>query len=123
MDLRHTQHQRTAENIAQQDTPGYKARRMDFQDALRQAAAGNGGSMAPKATHPGHMGVGAGSNRYDSVQATESMVTKGAKNDGNTVAPEEEMAKLAENTLLYDTASQIIAAKYRGLRGIIREGR
>ncbi|MBI5136136.1 MAG: flagellar basal body rod protein FlgB [Nitrospirae bacterium] len=122
LDLRHAAHERTAENIAHQDTPGFKARHLEFQDALRQAAQG-GDPLRPVATRPGHIGQGAGENSFQAVVGTEQVIRHGAKTDGNTVSPEEEMSRLAENTLMYDTASQILANKYRNLRGIIHEGR
>lgn len=121
LDLRHAAHARLAENVAHQDTPGFKARHLEFQDALRQAAGA--GQMAPAATRSGHMGAHAATNRFEAVNGTENVIRTGANSDGNTVSPEEEMARMAENTLIYDTASQILANKYRGLRGMIREGR
>ncbi len=116
LDLRQRAHERIAENIANQDTPGYKARRLEFEGALRKAA-GAGDTLRPTGS-----GM-APANRFAQVTGTETVITDGANSDGNTVNAEEEMSLLSENALMYDLASQILANKYRGLRNVIREGR
>lgn len=120
LDLRNAAHERIASNLAHQDTPGYKARRLDFEQALK--AAVGGGGLRPAVTQPGHIG-GTGADAVSRVRGTEHVERSGAKADGNTVSPDAEMAHLAENALMFDAAAQIITAKYRGLKGVIREGR
>lgn len=121
LDLRGAAQERIAQNIAHQDTPGYKARRLEFQEALK-GALGADGSLRPAATRPGHIG-GRGPDAIARVQGTERVIREGAGPDGNTVAPEEEMARLAENAVMFDAAAQIIGDKYRSLKHVIREGR
>ncbi len=121
LDLRARAQERIADNLANQDTPGYKARRLDFQDALR-GALGREGTLRPAATRPGHFGA-TGSDAIRHVKGTEEVVRDGGGPDGNTVAPEEEMARMAENSVMFDAAAQIIGAKYRSLKYVIREGR
>jgi len=121
LDLRQTTHERVAENIAHQDTPGYKARRLEFEGALRKAA-GSGNTLHMKTTQKGHIGQGDG-GRFGQVNGTETRVAHGPKSNGNTVNTEEEMATLSQNTLMYNVTSQILANKYRGMRSMIHEGR
>jgi flagellar basal-body rod protein FlgB len=121
LDLRHAAQERISSNVANQDTPGYKARRLEF-DAALKAAVGQGGRLAPAVTEPGHIG-GTGADAIRNVQGTERVVTEGAGLDGNTVSADEEMARMAQNALMFDAASQLIGAKYRGLKSVIREGR
>lgn len=121
LDLRAQAQGAIAENLANQDTPGYEARRVEFQDALK-GALGAEGTLRPAATQPGHFGA-AGPDAIRRVRGTESVVQGGAGPDGNTVAPEEEMARMAENSVMFDAAAQIIASKYRDLKYVIREGR
>ncbi len=116
LDLRQRAHERIVENIAHQDTPGYKARRLEFEGALRKAA---GAGNAIKPTGSGLAPV----DKFAQVTGTETVITDGAKSNGNTVNAEQEMSLLSENALMYDLASQILANKYRGLRNVIREGR
>jgi flagellar basal-body rod protein FlgB len=42
--------------------------------------------------------------------------------DGNTVDLDRTMGKLAENTLMYRTAAQIIKKKFQGLKSAIQGG-
>lgn len=121
LDLRHGAQARISENLAHQDTPGYKARRIEFRDALK-GALGREGGMGQAATRPGHMGA-SGASEIARVKGTEHVLRHGGGPDGNTVAPEEEMARLAENALMFEAAAQIIGGKYRALKSVIREGR
>lgn len=121
LDLRHAAHERLAENIAHQDTPGYKARHLEF-DAALKAAVGGTERLAPAVTEPGHIGA-TGADAMARVQGTERVERQGGGPDGNTVSPEDEMAALAQNALMFDAATRLIGAKYRGLQSVIREGR
>jgi len=121
LDLRHAAQERIASNVANQDTPGYKARRLEF-DAALKAAVGQEGRLAPAVTRPGHIG-GTGTDAIRAVHGTERVKRDGGGLDGNTVSPDEEMARMAQNALMFDAASQLIGAKYRGLKSVIREGR
>jgi flagellar basal-body rod protein FlgB len=120
LDLRARSQEAISDNLANQDTPGYKARRVEFQDALK-GALGAEGTLRPAATRPGHFGA-TGTDAIRRVKGTDSVVRDGAGPDGNTVTPEEEMARMAENSVLFDAAAQIIASKYRELKFVIREG-
>ena len=42
--------------------------------------------------------------------------------DGNSVDMEREMAKLGENQIMYQVMAQLISARFRGLRNVIKEG-
>ena len=121
LDLRAGAQERIAGNLAHQDTPGYKARRLEFQEALKGALDGDG-ALKAAATRPGHIG-GTGAEKIARVQGTETVTRGGTGPDGNTVQPEEEMARMAENAVMFDAAAQIIGGKYRALKFVIREGR
>ena len=43
--------------------------------------------------------------------------------DGNTVDLDREMAKIAENQLMYNATLRMLAHKFRGLKSAIAEGR
>jgi len=121
LDLRARAQERIAANLANQDTPGYQARRIEFQDALK-GALGAENTLRPAATRPGHFGA-TGADAIGKVHGTEKVIRDGAGPDGNTVTPEEEMARMAENAVMFDAAAQIIGSKYRSLKYVIREGR
>ncbi len=88
-------------NIANADTPGYRARDIDFQGELDKALAG--GSLK------GGMVI------------YEPMTTL-PNRDGNTVNIDVEMAKVAENSLIYNAATQLLTMKVRMLKSVLRGG-
>jgi flagellar basal-body rod protein FlgB len=105
-------------NIANADTPGYKSKAVEFENALRDAL-GVGDSIAPQQTDPKHK-----IHRtidpvepeiYDDPNGVESL-------DGNTVDRAAEMAKLAENQLLYDSSVEMLKKKLGMLKYAISEG-
>lgn len=110
----------TSANIANAETPGYKAQKVDFEDALT-AAIDRDGTAKMNADDPEHFVVGQGSvsrlkaDVYDNPDVNTT-------NDKNTVDLEKEMANLAENTILYKAAIQMINKKLAGLRYAITEG-
>lgn len=107
-------------NIANAETPGYKAKKMDFEKALSRAVDIHGlGRMHTE--HEDHFPVNGNSIanvRADVYENPDVTVT----NDGNTVDLEREMAELAENTILYKAAIQLINKKLAGLAYAATEG-
>ena len=45
------------------------------------------------------------------------------RGDGNTVDLDKTMGDMAENTLLFKTAAQIISKKFQGLKEVIKGGK
>lgn len=93
--LRAQRTQLIAENLANADTPDYKARDIDFKAALQQATAG----MAPLAkTHPDDMEPAG----YAGGQAKVLYrVPYSPSLDGNTVETQVEQAQFAQNSVQY----------------------
>jgi flagellar basal-body rod protein FlgB len=96
----HQERQRVlAENVANADTPNYRARDVappDFTRALE------GSSLTLATTDPAHIGGGNGSRFAD---ATETHFETRPR--GNTVTHEEEMLKLAGNQMDYDAVAAL----------------
>lgn len=108
-------------NIANAETPGYKAKKLEFEGALSRALDTDGlGKM--HTSHGDHASVGKGSisnlraDVYDNPDVNMS-------NDGNTVDLEREMSALAENTILYKAALELINKKLGALKYAVTEGR
>jgi flagellar basal-body rod protein FlgB len=120
LDLRAARQQVIASNIANEETPGYRAKELRFQDALA-AASQQAGHLSVRVTHEGHQNsLGFGTPvRGQIVDAPSGDLPL----DANSVNLEMEMAKLSDNALQYNTAAQIIAREFRGLLSAIREGR
>ena len=91
-------------NIANMETPGYKAK-----DVMKKAVTQQG-ELAQ--TNNKHIAASAGS----SVKAGKIV-------QGNSpVDIDEEMLKLSENQLMYQITTRIISKKFEGLKYIIDEG-
>ncbi|MGE0631714.1 MAG: flagellar basal body rod protein FlgB [Pseudobdellovibrionaceae bacterium] len=119
--LRQVRHNVTSANIANAETPGYHARKVDFEDALSRALDLEGFGKS-STTHEDHMSVGGGSLSKVAPDVYEN--PEGAvNNDGNTVDMEKEMANLAENTIMYKAALALINKKLASIRYAATEGR
>jgi len=124
MRLRAMRHEFLAANIANADTPGYRARDLDFSAALRALAAPE--TMPDRAGESGIQLIG--SRPFDLPQGTvdESLIRiqeAEGKLDGNSVDVDRQMATLVENSLSYETSIALLARTLAGLRYAIGEGR
>jgi flagellar basal-body rod protein FlgB len=103
--LRAYRQQVLAGNIANADTPHYKARDFDFAAALQQAVAGRGeGSLTLARTHAGHL---PGSGGEDSPRLLYRTPVQDSA-DGNTVEMDVERAQFADNALRYEAGLAFI---------------
>ena len=106
-------------NIAHADTPGYKGHDLRFSDELKKAV-GAGGTIPLKKTNERHLPVGM--SRLKEMKGRVVPYGDAANRlDGNTVSIDKEMAKLAENSLYYNTAAQIISKKLGSIKNTITE--
>jgi flagellar basal-body rod protein FlgB len=108
-----------AANMANADTPGYKARDLDFKSALMAsgAASSAAGSHLPmtqvattsSAKHIAldHMGSGSARSLYR-VPLAPSL-------DGNTVDAQVEQANFAQNAIRYQASLNFVSGKFRSL--------
>lgn len=120
INFRSLRHNLTSANIANAETPGYKAKVMDFEEALARAVDLDG-NLQQSATAPEHFAIGPGAisrARADVYDNPEGNVS----NDQNTVDLEKEIATLQENSILYKAALQLINKKLGALRYAATEG-
>jgi flagellar basal-body rod protein FlgB len=103
MDLLSARQKLVASNIANADTPGYKAQDIDFQFEFVSAMEAAG---APR-TRP-------------NVFEVSGLVTR---NDGNNVSMDREARLVSENALRFNLASSLYKAQLRALRTAIQEGK
>ncbi len=104
-----------ADNIANMDTPGYKARDVDFNMAMREA----GGELRLTATRTGHLGLANGANHTTPLYRQPDQPSL----DGNTVDPQREYAAVGETSVRYQATLTFLSARFRGLRDAITGGR
>lgn len=111
--MRQLRHSVTASNIANAETPGYHAKKVDFEAALGRAIDIDG-LRGMSTSNAEHIAVGGASAavRPDVYENPEGAIN----NDGNTVDIEKEMSALAENAILLKTALQLINKKIAALK-------
>ncbi len=121
LDLRAAWHQVIASNIANEETPGYRAKELPFREALAAAARGElAGRLL--VTHSRHLRPGEGGASPGAVRLADA--SAGATGlDANTVNLEVEMAKLTDNAMQYNAAAAIVAMRFQQLLAVIREAR
>jgi flagellar basal-body rod protein FlgB len=120
INFRSLRHNVTASNLANAETPGYKAKVMDFEDALARANYLEGNKAANKAG-PDEIAMGTSAispSKADIYDNPDGAVN----NDGNTVDLEKEMATMQENSILYKAALQLINKKLGALRYAATDG-
>ncbi len=101
-----------ASNLANADTPGYRARDIDFKSALA-AAGGDGTTVHMTATRPGH--IGAASVNGTVTPELKYRTPLAPSLDGNTVDVQLEQAAFAENTVRYQATLSFLSGKFRSL--------
>lgn len=125
LDISSARHMAISRNVANANTPGYKAADVDFGETLRQSmtSLGTSCSVGVKATRRGHFGSASQAGQSWPVVMSSDPAGLSMRVDGNSVDIDLEMAKIAENVILYNTVSHILASKFGMLRYVISEGR
>jgi len=124
LDIRSARHAVITTNIANQDTPAYKAKALDFKQALSELTQEDPASaIRLKRTDSAHLASPVPHPRSLDERITLSTSEHSKRLDGNTVNSEKEMTRLAENTFMYRATAQLIASKFRGIKRVINEGR
>ena len=122
LDLRSGRQRVIASNLANEETPGYRASELTFMDQLQSAHKGRLPIVlaATQSRHfglQGPQGVQAVTGKLNEVPAGDLPL------DANSVNLELEMAKLSENVMQYNAAATILMKRFNGLLSAIREGR
>ena len=103
-------------NIANADTPNYKARDLDFGDALKSARTGNIDMQRTSARHMKSMHATEHGGKLMYRNPTQPTL------DGNTVESDVEQAAFAENAVQYRASLAFLDGKIRTLRYAIKGG-
>ena len=115
MHLQTRRAQLLSQNLANSDTPGYKAKDIDFKSALNSFK--NGEMKAPlNATSSGHI------QPKGYFMGVESMYRQPMQPslDGNTVEPHVEMSEFTENSMRYLMTLRIMSGRINGMLSAIR---
>ncbi|ULA63159.1 MAG: Flagellar basal body rod protein FlgB [Nitrospira sp.] len=121
MDLRNARQRVIASNLANEETPGYRASDLQFEQQLQAAHKGRF-PLTMAVTQGQHIGLrGQG---YQTVTGTLTEVPAGdLPLDANSVNLELEMAKSSDNAGQYSASATITAQRFRQLLSAIRDAR
>lgn len=128
LSLRAQRQQVLSSNIANADTPNYKARDFDFSQALQQAVQAkqdNGvaaGDLARTAAAHFPAGSASGSSIQTVAGSTPLMYRTEAQGsvDGNTVDMDAERNAFADNALRYEAGVTLISGQIKNLLAVIQ---
>ena len=114
-----------ANNIANVETPNYKAVDVTFEESLRRAMVPDAASVPMMQTDPNHLNRAG--ERARQLEALDHRVYRrndtSMRKDGNNVDVENEMVLLAETALRYQTMSTLASKKLALLRMVVQESR
>jgi len=109
-------HTLIASNVSNLDTPGFRAKDIDFKTAMARALE-SGPELNLARTSPKHIDLG-----MDAAHRIEPIEEEGEYDGINWVNIDNEMRKLTENKLMYRTAVEVLLRKIAILKEVIREG-
>jgi flagellar basal-body rod protein FlgB len=124
LQVRQQRNEVLATNIANADTPGYKAQDIDFKAVLSQsAAAGNQSQLAMRTTSSGHIQAASGVSAETLPTDLKYRVPSQPSEDGNTVDMNIEQAEFADNAMRYQATLSFLGSRFSGLKSILQGGR
>jgi flagellar basal-body rod protein FlgB len=121
LNLRAWRQELLASNIANADTPNYKARDVDFKSALEGALGkqglGRAGALELSRTATGHLSA-AGGNRFGAATMYRKEMQSSV--DGNTVSMDVERAAFAENAIQMEAMLTFINGRFKTMTSAIQ---
>jgi len=106
--LRTFNHKILSDNIAHSENPNHTPREFSFQEVLQGTMRDHSPTFL-RTTHPLHL-----------LGDTQGVIEATPSAEG--VQLDQEMAKLAENNLMFQAEVQAILKKFEGLKAVIQEG-
>lgn len=122
LSLRGQRQQLLASNIANADTPNYKARDIDFTKALKTAMAGSGPAAPLASTSAAHITRVQGDVAAAAAAGGPLLYRTTAQGnvDGNTVDMDVERNQFADNAIRYEASLTAISSQIKGLLTVIQ---
>ena len=121
MDLRSIKHNLIVSNIANADTPNFKAFDMIVEEELgKEYGSPKGVSLT--VSNQNHI-KGNNESHYSASSEIHESSGNTRRGDGNTVEIDKEMTKLMENNLIYNSLAHVISKKFTGLKTVIQSNR
>lgn len=105
-----------ANNVANADTPNYKARDINFEQAMQSVGEK---AVRVQQTNARHISTSGGPNTAKVMYRLPDQPSL----DGNTVDTQQESASIAETAVRYQATLEFLNRKIAGLRHAIKGGR
>lgn len=105
-----------ANNIANADTPNFKARDVDFKAVLAAQAQENAGSQTLRTTNSRHFATTPLNADAELKYRNPTLPSL----DGNTVESHVEQAEFADNTVQFMASLRFLDGKFRGMLSAIK---
>lgn len=126
LDAAALQHKAISNNLANVDTPGFKRSEVAFREKLKKALdekKAAAGDLDLSRTDARHFELHP-SEEFSAIQPElHQQNDTSLRNDQNNVDIDVEMAKLAQNTVVYQTLAQLTQTQFAELKSAIREGK
>ena len=119
LDLRSAQHSLTASNLANADTPGFKAKYIPFDQVLAEAVD-NSEQLNMRRTKAEHVAAPGGNPARADVEEIEAPPWAA---NGNSVIPERETVRMNENAIMYDAIARGLDVRMKMLSFAASNGR
>jgi len=116
LNLRAYRQQILASNIANADTPNYKARDIDFAKELQRAQGVQAGRLGMAATSVNHLQASGGMLNAQALYRAPVQPSV----DGNTVDMDVERSQFADNAIHYQFLVEHLRAKFREMQSAVR---
>ncbi len=126
--LRQERHEVLASNIANADTPNYKARDIDFASQLKQAV-----EQGQRAADQEQQGLALAQTSVRHIAGKAPPLSGQSQDegllyrmpaqpslDGNTVEMDQERMQFVDNALRYQTSLTLVARRVQGLKGAMQ---
>ena len=114
LDLRVRQHGLTASNIANADTPGYKAQQLDFRASFDRAF--------DEINAAAHAGETTTAQELDELMEIHEVEAPPGRMDGNSVRADVEMMQLSNTSIQYDATVEVMNRRFAMLEYAASDG-
>jgi flagellar basal-body rod protein FlgB len=120
LNLRAQRQQLLASNIANADTPNYKARDIDFSSALKGALTKNGPAQAPELAKTAAVHLNSKTAAMIGGAPLLYRVEQQGNVDGNTVNMDAERNQFTDNAIRYEAGLTLISAQIKKMMSAIQ---
>jgi flagellar basal-body rod protein FlgB len=105
-----------ADNLANADTPGYKAKDITFQGVMNGEVQMRQSQTHMRTSDDRHFSIGSSTSQYDTLYRTPQQPSI----DGNTVEEQIENAEYMKNSLDFQASFNFLNSRFKGLTAAIK---